>query len=399
MACVLHTQQLVLAYRLMGGRQSILAAVVVVLVPACADELVDEFTPLEWEYLQTFRLGELPPACPPHRTEDCDDLARFGQRIFFDTRYAGPISMAGADDGRNGGLGPEGADGLVSCASCHDPAHAFRDARSNPNGTSVGTDWTKRNSPSLLNLSLYENRFTWIGEYDDLAAVFALPLGSPAALNSTGVTLQQLIGTVEYAADYNQLFEPNVEAANAAEVVSNVGIALAAYQYRLVSVDSPVDRYLDGDRDALSASAKRGLRLFIGEAMCSECHGGPMLTDWQYRNTGVPQIGLHVPAIDRGRAIMTCGTAQICDDDGKFRTPTLRNVARTAPYMHTGHLETLVDVVEFYRWGGVPAGFVGTPSELIMPLEIDDAGVADLVALLEAFDGAPVDPALLAEPW
>ena len=244
-------------------------------------------------------------------------------------------------------------------------------------------------------------------------------------------------------------------------ILVNWGKAIAAYEYRLVSRDAPFDRFVTAgrDSDAISGAARRGARLFVGKAACIDCHSGPQLSDEQFHNVGVPQAGTAVPTTGDCPASMVpyacncvAGTncapwgaydglkrlstspwrrscvfddknpASVeppCSDDtgdqsrdayskreltedlkGAWRTPSLRNVALTAPYMHDGTFATLEDVVWHYNTGGRAATGerVGVPAAQLKPIGLSAAEVADLVAFLETLTGAPLDPALTTPP-
>jgi cytochrome c peroxidase len=148
----------------------------------------------------------------------------------------------------------------------------------------------------------------------------------------------------------------------------NVEIALDAYMRRLISVDAPFDRFIAGSADAIDLSAKRGFAVFVGKGMCAECHSGSMFTDLTPHVTGVADV-----TGDKGHR-----------DTGAFYTPGLRNVAETGPYMHHGEQKTLTQVIEFYRWGGDPGGYVGEKDRLMARL--DDLTEQD-GRDLEAFTG------------
>ncbi len=338
----------------------------------CAEPLVDgTFTQAEWEFAQTFRLDLLAvPEC-----EHCTE-AELGQQLFFDPRLSGAIISNG-----EGALGEIGETGKVACASCHDPQRWFVDVRSKPNATSLGTGHTKRNTIGIVD-SVYLSSFTWDGAFTKLGDVFALPVKSPAALHSSPAIVADVVRT-----RYDGIGTDD-------ELYLRAGQALAAYQAKLRSGPAPLDRYLAGDPDAISDDAKRGLKVFMGRGLCSECHNGPLLTDQQFYNTGVAQRGTHTPATDLGRATITGEPLDL----GAFRTPMLRHVAETGPYMHTGELATLADVIEFYRWGGTASGFSGTKDQRMLPLEIDDEDAAALDAFLRTLTGEPVPAALTSRP-
>jgi cytochrome c peroxidase len=202
-------------------------------------------------------------------------------------------------------------------------------------------------------------------------------------------------------------------------IFANYGKAIAAYLRLLVSRNAPFDKYMAGDINALDASQKSGLHLFIGKAGCVSCHSGPALTDGKFHALAVPQTGPHVLATDFGRyqdvpALLSStfnsngaysddvntgkltGLAQDPSQKGLFRTPTLRGVARTAPYMHSGQLATLADVISYYNTGGSDPGDAGvTKDPLIKPLALQTTEAADLAKFLEALSGEPIPSALL----
>jgi cytochrome c peroxidase len=202
---------------------------------------------------------------------------------------------------------------------------------------------------------------------------------------------------------------------------SNFGKAIAAYERRLVDASSPFDRWLGGDGNAISESAVRGAKLFVGRAACTECHDGPLLSDGKFHNHGVPQVGAEVPAVDRGRADgipelladpfnaagelsddrsapHLQGLAPTDRDLGAFKTPPLRNVSRTAPYLHTGAITSLWDLMVFYRDAAGTDGYVGQRDPADQPLRLTDADLTDLVSFLLTLDGDPLPPSLLESP-
>jgi cytochrome c peroxidase len=193
---------------------------------------------------------------------------------------------------------------------------------------------------------------------------------------------------------------------DAATVEANLGLAFEAYLLPITSVGSRFDRYVSGEvidgrttqRDALTDVERRGLRVFLREGMCIECHGGPLLGDLQFRNTGVKQAGSNVVTTDLGLGGTAFDGVKYPEYDGMFSTQPLRNVARTAPYMHAGQYATLADVIAFYRRGGDPEGtFSGVRDRRLLPLDMTDEQAADLEAFLQTLTGNEPDPALTSE--
>lgn len=207
-------------------------------------------------------------------------------------------------------------------------------------------------------------------------------------------------------------------------VFVNWGKAIEAYQRQLVSRDSAFDRFIAGDANAISDQAQRGLKTFIGKGFCINCHNGPLLSDGQFHNLGLAPDGPHAPWVDRGRidGIPTLladrfnGAGAFSDDPaagaaklatmaaevgtaGAFRTQTLRNVATTGPYFHSGKFASLWDVVDFYNRGGDNTGFVGKEDvRLGPPLGLSETEIDEVIEFLKSLNGAPLAPILLTSP-
>ena len=415
------------------------AAIALVVGIGCADS--GGLTEPERTALAASLSREVPPD-PTNAVADDPLAAALGQQFFFDARFSGPLAIG--SDGSNGATGPRGAAATVSCSSCHDPASGGSDVRSRPSSTSLGSSWTGRNAPTVYNAAYSTWQF-WDGRRDSLWAQALGPVESPAEHNFSRLEVAHLIQQV-YRVEYEQVFglmpdlsdgqrfpaagKPGVPAwdqMSAADkdavnrIFSNFGKAIAAYERKLVDRESSFDRYMKGDETALSPAAVRGARLFVGRAACNECHSGQNFTDGAFHNTGVPQVGNAVPAVDNGRI---AGVAQVLADPfnaagaysdapdasrlqtlasverlrGAFKTPGLRGVARTAPYMHTGAFVTLRDVVLFYRDGGASSGFSGTKDPAMQPLLLSDQDVDDLVAFLESLSGESLPMPLVSAP-
>jgi cytochrome c peroxidase len=352
----------------LGGLLSALA------LAGCWSETLDDgvFSPDQWAKLQA-DLAPMPAVdgCPNgiSRTDNCDGLAAFGRKLFFDKALS---EFRCLPDAGPAPCTPRPA--TVSCATCHDPKNWFIDSR-DPNNVSLGaTGFTKRNSPTLVDAAMKESLapqepvFTWIGTYSSAGDV--LELAITKAMSTTDPNLATTIRD-DYFADYaNEWGQLTVDDAI---VFKNTALSLDAYMRRLLSTNAPFDRYLAGDASAISDSAKRGFAVFVGPGGCLDCHDGPLFSDLQFHNTGVPQVGV----ADTGR-----------DNQGTFLTPSLRQVAKTAPYMHDGVFGSLGEVIEFYRRGGDQAGFPKDPR--LVPLDITDADALDLEAFLGALTGDPV---------
>jgi cytochrome c peroxidase len=274
-----------------------------------------------------------------------------GRRLFFDKRLS--------------------ADGTISCASCHDPALAFADGKRVAEGI-AGRRGT-RNSPTLLN-AMFSSSLFWDGRAQSLEAQAKLPLINPDEMGDQ--TYEQVVRRLQTDAEYAAYFR---EAFGGPITTDSIGKAIASFERTLVSGNSPYDRYVGGDREALSSSAFRGLALFRTKARCVICHrvdaAFPFFTDLNYRNTGVavnnpkfvPLAGraMDLARIDASTAFVR-GLATVDGvhelgrflitgnvlDIGAYRTPSLRNVELTGPYFHDGSAATLNEVVRFYTHGG-----------------------------------------------
>ncbi|MGH9659059.1 MAG: cytochrome-c peroxidase, partial [Bryobacteraceae bacterium] len=254
-------------------------------------------------------------------------------------------------------------DRSVSCATCHDPKRAFTDGRARAVGV-FGRQGTRR-APAILNRA-YGRSFFWDGRVVTLEEQVLQPIANPKEMD---LTLDEAAARV--AADPRY----------AARVRSpdDLARALASYVRTILAGDSPYDRYVAGVAGGLAGEALAGLRLFRGKANCVACHVGPNLTDESFHNTGVDST-------DPGRFAVSGRD----EDRGAFKTPTLREAARTAPYMHNGSLATLDDVIEHYDRGGKPGARVDPE---IRPLNLTAAEKRALVAFLQALAGS------LREGW
>ncbi len=239
-------------------------------------------------------------------------------------------------------------DGSLSCASCHDPRRAFTDGRRVAQG--LGGARGGRNTPAIVNRA-WGASFFWDGRTVTLEQQVLQPILSPKEL---GMTQEAVLA---------------VTRAPSLEVVAQ---ALASYVRTIVAGDSAFDR------GTLSDSARRGLALFHGKAGCGACHAGSLFTDEQFHNTGIAwRTGV---LTDEGRA----GVTHADRDRGAFKTPSLREVARTAPYMHDGGLATLEQVIDYYDRGGQRNP--GLDSRL-RPLHLFPAEKQDLVTFLRSLTG------------
>lgn len=262
----------------------------------------------------------------------------------------------------------------VSCATCHLQQHAFADPERFSRG--VGGRVGARNAPALVNAA-WATSFFWHGGAPSLELQAVEPIKNPLEMD---MTLGEVAKRLEQDAAMLAAFE-RAYAARPNE--STITRALASFVRSLVSADSAYDRFLAGDESALSKRARRGEALFNGErGECFHCHSGYNLTTNAFKNNGTSSDDL-----DAGRREVTLRES----DFGKFKVPTLRNVAVSAPYMHDGSLATLAEVIDAYAAGG--RGHPNT-DPTILPLELSETDKADLLAFLESL----TDEAFLTNP-
>ena len=253
-------------------------------------------------------------------------------------------------------------DGSRACASCHNPGRAFSDSRAIAVG--VFNRPGRRNAPALINRG-YGRAFFWDGRSTSLEQQVLAPITDP---NEMDLSLSEASAKIGLPAD-------------------EIAQALASYVRSILSGNSPFDRFVNGDRRALSTTEQEGLRVFRGKGNCTACHVGPNFTDERTHNTGV--AWRPIPAADRGAAAAGSGETPLAPRDegaghGAFKTPTLREVARTAPYMHDGSLRRLEDVIDFYERGGQPNPHL---DDEIRPLKVTPQEKRALVAFLRTLSG------------
>ena len=260
-------------------------------------------------------------------------------------------------------------DHTLACASCHDPRRAFVDGL--PIAEGVRGRRGTRNAPVLVNRAYGKTQF-WDGRAKSLEEQALQPIQNPKEFD---MSLEEVIARLENHSDYPALFQAAFRRDVNAE---DLGRALASYVRTILSGDAPIDRYMNGEPEALSEQVRQGLRLFRGKANCTACHLSPNFTDEQFHNTGVAWRDGKL--LDPGRFVVTGKE----EDRGAFKTPTLRNIARTAPYMHDGSLATLEEVIEFYDQGGNANPYLDPE---LRPLHLTAEKKQALLAFLTALNG------------
>jgi cytochrome c peroxidase len=359
------------------------------------------WTDAEIAMLRSLWIGSLPPLPPDPTNAVADDerAARFGQRLFFDLRLSG--------------------NGAVSCATCHQPARRFTDGL--PKAVGIGT--ARRNTRSIVG-SAYSPWQYWDGRRDSLWSQALTPLETPVEQGGDRASIVALVAAdPDYRPRYEALFGPlpaSDDAQGIDRAFANLGKAMEAYERLIRPGPSRFDAYVEaviaGDTAAQHATFSddeiRGLRLFIGEANCTQCHNGPLFTNNEFHNTGVIAFPGEVP--DKGRVQgvrevladpFNCA-GEFSDDPthdcpeldfartgvtliGAMRTPSLRNLGGTEPYMHEGQFATLADVLNNYNQA--PLAMIGHNEA--KPLGLSSRQLRELEAFLETLDAPLATPA------
>lgn len=261
------------------------------------------------------------------------------------------------------------ADNTVACASCHHPKFAFTDGA--PVSTGIRGQKGGVSAPTVINRAYSLAQF-WDGRASSLEDQAKGPIQNPIEM---GESHQGVVRKLNGIAGYRKLFS---RVFGSEEVnIDNVAKAIATFERTVLSGNSPYDKYLAGNRKALSAAQVRGMDVYLNKAKCDQCHEGINFTTNAYHNLGV---GTDKPSPDVGRYAVTRNDR----DWGAFKTPTLRDIAKTAPYMHDGSLKTLEEVVDYYDKGGVPNKNL---DEKMKKLNLTAQNKQDLVEFLKALSG------------
>lgn len=275
--------------------------------------------------------------------------AKLGEQLFFDPVLSG--------------------DNTISCASCHQPQFAFADTATFSKG--IHGQLTRRNTPSITN-QRGRPSFFWDGRSASLEEQAKQPIISAGEM---GLPIEDAVKRLNADSAYVRAFR---KLFNSVPTEKNLLDALAAYERTLETANSPYDRYINGDDQAISPAAARGRLLFIGKANCSNCHSGEDFTADRFKN-----IGLYngTTLTDAGRFEVTKDSAQL----GFFKVPGLRNVAVTAPYMHNGMFKTLREVIQYYNNpDAIVHGGIKRDLSLNTPLNLTTTEIDELEAFLKA---------------
>lgn len=356
------------ARRRTSRRFPVLAAALLVLLAlaTCSDDDNESAAPAQELAAHEKVLGEMPVPVGNPQTEEKVEL---GKMLFFDPRLSG--------------------DNKMSCATCHNPELGFSDGLPRANGAQGELG---RNSPTIWNAAYVDFPF-WDGRTASLEEQAGKPIVADVEMNQKVPELiEELEAVPEYRERFRKVFGTDTIS------FTDVTRAIAAFERTVLTFNSPFDRFEAGDESAMSTEARQGMELFFGKAACASCHTKPLFTDNRFHVIGVPQVGpkaaVEEPARSENEAqdLEPTGRRVLGDlgrfevtgdlrDNGAFRTPTLRNVELSGPYMHDGAFKTLEEVVTFYNEGG---GDVENRSKLVFPLNLNDQEQKALVAFLKA---------------
>lgn len=327
-------------------RLGVVLALVVTGCTGSAPESANESAAKTWEVTIPLGLTDLAIPADNTLTKEKVELGRF---LYYDPR----LSLAGD----------------ISCATCHHPDQGFGDGA--PVSTGHEGQQGGRSAPTVIGAAYSYLQF-WDGRATSLEEQALGPIENPIEMANT---LDGMTATLQSIPGYAPLFEAAF--GDAAVTPDRVAKAIASFERTVISGNSAWDRFVAGDNTALNEQEQRGLQWFNGKAQCTLCHAGQTLSDSDFHNLGV---GMAAAEPDLGRFVVT----QADIDRGAFKTPPLRDVSKTAPYMHDGSLTTLQQVVELYNQGGEANEWL---SEKIRPLHLSDQEVQDVVAFLHALDG------------
>lgn len=272
------------------------------------------------------------------------EKAELGKQLYFDPRLS--------------------RDNTVSCASCHDPNKGWSNGEAVATG--IGGQKGGRSAPTIMNAAFSPLQF-WDGRAVGLEGQALGPIQNPIEMNLTLPELEKKLNGIKgYRDQFKKVFGTEVTS-------ENIGKAIATFERTVLCANAPYDKFKAGDKTALSESAQRGMKLFFGKANCSACHSGPAFTDGAFHNIG---MGTKHEKPDLGRF----EHSKLDGDKSSFKTPGLREIKRTAPYMHDGSHKTLKEVVDYYNKGGEANPQL---DEEIFPLKLSPEEIEDLVRFME----------------
>jgi len=312
------------------------------------------------------RLGPLPPVVAPPNNPPSSAKIQLGKQLYFDTRLS--------------------SDNTVSCATCHDPARGWTDA--GPTSKGIRGQLGGRRAPPVSNAAYNPLQF-WDGRAASLEEQAKGPIQNPIEMGNTHATMIRTLDTIPgYVEAFMHVY------GEGPMTVQQVADAIAAFERTVVTTDSRFDRYVRGEHNALTPVEKQGLEIFNGKGHCTGCHWGPNFSDGRFHNIGVAEKDPKSP--DQGRYVVTKNPR----DMGAFKTPTVRDAALRAPYLHDGSEPSLESLIDFYDRGG---NALRNLDPLMVPLGLSRQEKTALVAFIRALNSLnpevaavqPIPPARL----
>jgi cytochrome c peroxidase len=317
------------------------------LAAAPSEEKAPPITEVNAQILGPEPIGPLPPVVDPPNNPPSSAKILLGKMLYFDARLS--------------------ADKTVSCATCHNPAMGWSDA--GPTSKGIRGQLGGRRAPPVSNAAYMPLQF-WDGRAPSLEEQAKGPIQNPIEM---GNTHEAMIRTVDHISGYVQLFRSVY--GEGPMTVQQVADAIAAFERTVVTTDSRFDRYMRGDHQALTPLEQQGLEIFNGKGHCTSCHWGPNFSDGRFHNLGVQDKDPKSP--DLGRYVVTKNPR----DKGAFKTPTVRDAALRAPYLHDGSEKTLESLIAFYNLGG---GHDPNLDPLMVPLGLTSGEIQTLVAFIKS---------------
>ncbi len=329
----------------------LLSMIAMLMIIGPKDEVIGKMLTVDGQMVPD--IGPLPTAIPqPPTNLNYAAKISLGKQLYFDGRLS--------------------KNNAISCAFCHNPATGFAD----PKQTSVGVTGERggRQAPTVYNTAFNPFQF-WDGRAGSLEEQAIGPIHNPIEMAETHEHVVKKLDRIQgYRDQFQAVFGAGVS-------IQGIGEAIAAYERTVISTNSAFDKFVLGDQKAMSESAQRGMAVFKGKGRCVLCHNGSNFTDNRFHNTGVPQVGPLEE--DLGRYYVT----RLDADKGAFKTPTLRSITETAPYMHDGAFKNLEEVIDFYDAGGKANPQL---SAFIKPLGLLLEEKTDLIAFLKALTGEAI---------
>jgi cytochrome c peroxidase len=320
---------------------NIISAIIVAVAVHAQPSMAQDIEQLKKSYT---RPAEIPfPESNPYTPEK----AALGKALYFEPRLSGAENM--------------------NCASCHNPSFGWE----SPNRTAIGAQNTRlaRQAPTILNVA-WVHPFFWDGRAETAEAQATGPIEAPVEMNlPLPMAVKRLSGIPEYKAWFTRVFPGR------GVTPGTIAEAIATYERTIVASYAPFDAWVDGDANAITAQAKRGFAVFTGKGRCADCHSG-----WNFTDNKFHDIGTTTSDIGRGKYEPNNPKAQFA-----FKTPTLRDTAQRAPYMHAGQHATLDEVMAHYISGGIDRP---SRSPLMRPVDLTADEMADVIEFLKSLTGA-----------